>query len=91
MKYLTDVAENISSVEKVMLTCFVSNNEGLNFYKKLGFETDDFSPRERKLRGGKTVKPDYVILSRRTTAGRAITKPQCDANAHEAGIDTSPR
>lgn len=62
-----NVAENVPTVEKVMLTCFVSNTSGLKFYEKLGFDKDDYSPRERKLRGGKTVVPDFVILSRRTT------------------------
>ncbi|KAH6900312.1 acyl-CoA N-acyltransferase [Thelonectria olida] len=66
MGHLMDVAENIPAVEKTMLTCFVSNAYGLKFYEKLGFTKDEYSPRERKLRGGKTVIPDYVILSRRT-------------------------
>ncbi|RSL71406.1 hypothetical protein CEP53_001475 [Fusarium sp. AF-6] len=69
MGYLMDVGENIASVEKVMLTCFVSNASGLKFYEKLGFDKDEYSPRERKLRGGKVVMPDYVILSRPTTSG----------------------
>ncbi|KAF4969579.1 hypothetical protein FZEAL_10209 [Fusarium zealandicum] len=69
MGYLTDAAENIATVEKVMLTCFVSNASGLAFYDKLGFSKDDYSPRERKLRGGKVVIPDYVILSRPTVSG----------------------
>lgn len=66
MQYLVDVAESIPSVEKVMLTCFTRNAGGLKFYEKMGFSRDDYSPRERKLRGGKLVVPDYVILSRRT-------------------------
>ncbi|KAK5992811.1 N-alpha-acetyltransferase 40 [Cladobotryum mycophilum] len=68
--YLMTIAENIPSTEKVMLTCFTSNSSGLKFYDKMGFTTDDFSPRERKLRGGKVVMPDYVILSRRTRQSR---------------------
>jgi RimJ/RimL family protein N-acetyltransferase len=71
MGHLMDVAENIPAVEKTMLTCFVSNASGLKFYEKLGFTKDEYSPRERKLRGGKTVIPDYVILSRRTTRANA--------------------
>ncbi|KAI5467343.1 acyl-CoA N-acyltransferase [Mariannaea sp. PMI_226] len=71
MGHLVDVAENIPTVEKVMLTCFVSNTSGLKFYEKLGFTKDDYSPRERKLRGGKTVIPDFVILSRLTSRGGA--------------------
>ncbi|KAM0225975.1 hypothetical protein ACHAPQ_000455 [Fusarium lateritium] len=68
MGYYTDVAENIPTVEKAMLTCFVSNKSALKFYEKLGFTKDDYSPRERKLRGGKVVVPDYVILSRPTAS-----------------------
>lgn len=74
MGYLMDVADNIASVDKVMLTCFVSNASGLEFYEKLGFERDDYSPRERKLRGGKVVMPDYVILSRPTASGGGAVK-----------------
>lgn len=80
MRYLMDVAENIPSIVKVMLTCFISNTSGMKFYERLGFTTDDFSPRERKLRGGKTVKPDYVILSRKTAASRAAADRQHDVN-----------
>ncbi|KAH7156295.1 acyl-CoA N-acyltransferase [Dactylonectria macrodidyma] len=76
MGYLVAIAENIPTVEKVMLTCFVSNTAGLKFYEKLGFDKDDHSPRERKLRGGKTVVPDYVILSRRTATGSTANSRQ---------------
>ncbi|EXK95855.1 hypothetical protein FOQG_03115 [Fusarium oxysporum f. sp. raphani 54005] len=81
MGYFTDVAENIPSVEKAMLTCFVSNKSALKFYEKLGFSKDDYSPRERKLRGGKVVIPDYVILSRQTTSKRVEA-----SRAHEPGL-----
>jgi N-alpha-acetyltransferase 40 len=63
MGYLQSVASNIPGVGKAMLTCFVSNERGMAFYRRLGFSTDDFSPRDRKLRGGKVVTSDYVILS----------------------------
>ena len=80
MGYYMDVAENIPSIEKAMLTCFVSNKSALKFYEKLGFTKDGYSPRERKLRGGKVVIPDYVILSRPTAA-----KKVDDSRAHQPG------
>ncbi|VUC29663.1 unnamed protein product [Clonostachys rosea] len=66
MEYVRVIAENIPSVEKVMLTCFVSNERARRFYGKMGFDLDESSPRDRKLRGGKVVTSDYVILSHRT-------------------------
>ncbi|OAQ66931.1 GNAT family acetyltransferase Nat4 [Pochonia chlamydosporia 170] len=64
MGYLGAVAESIAGVEKVMLTCFVSNESARRFYEGLGFGVDEWSPGERKLRG-KRVVPDYMIMSRR--------------------------
>ncbi|KAF4344645.1 hypothetical protein FBEOM_1386 [Fusarium beomiforme] len=81
MGYFTDVAENIPSVEKAMLTCFVNNKPALKFYEKLGFSKDDYSPRERKLRGGKVVVPDYVILSRPTAYKKVES-----SRAHQPGL-----
>lgn len=64
MGYHTTVAENLPPIGKVMLTCFLSNSRGLDFYKKMGFETDEISPVARQLRNT-IVEPDYVILSKR--------------------------
>ncbi|KXX79690.1 N-alpha-acetyltransferase 40 [Madurella mycetomatis] len=64
MSFHSTVATNLPPVTKVMLTCFLSNQSGLNFYEKLGFEKDDISPGPRKLRYGKTSTPDYVIMSK---------------------------
>lgn len=50
-------------VEKVMLTCFLSNTFARHFYKRLGFDTDACSPGDRKTRN-KVVKVDYVIMSK---------------------------
>lgn len=66
MQLVVEAGERIESVHKVMLTCFVSNTHARWFYERLGFGVDACSPRERKLRGGKVVVPDYVIMSRRT-------------------------
>ncbi|KAK1781475.1 acyl-CoA N-acyltransferase [Copromyces sp. CBS 386.78] len=58
------VASNLRPITKVMLTCFLSNERALGFYKRHGFETDDISPGPRKFRSGKVVMPDYVIMSK---------------------------
>jgi hypothetical protein len=61
-----DVAEKIAenvAVEKVMLTCFLSNEHAHRFYKKRGYVADVCSPEDRRTRN-KVVKPDYVIMSK---------------------------
>ncbi|KAB5584902.1 acyl-CoA N-acyltransferase [Coniochaeta sp. 2T2.1] len=63
MGYLFTVALN-TGLHKVMLTCFVSNNRALNWYRQLGFQTDAISPQQRTLRSGRVFIPDYVILSK---------------------------
>lgn len=63
MAHLETVARNIPSISKVMLTCFVSNVRAREFYRKIGFEPDPWSPGPRLLRG-KTIEPDYVILAK---------------------------
>ena len=65
MSFHTTVAENLPPVTKVMLTCFLSNQRGLDFYRRLGFKTDDISPIPRELRFGKVFTPDYTIMSKR--------------------------
>jgi N-alpha-acetyltransferase 40 len=68
MGFHSTVAANLPPITKVMLTCFLSNQRGLDFYTKLGFEVDEISPVPRKLRYGKTFTPDYVILSKPVSA-----------------------
>ncbi|EFY87715.1 N alpha-acetyl-transferase [Metarhizium acridum] len=72
MGYLTEVAERAEGIDKVMLTCFVSNKRARRFYERLGFGVDENSPRERRLRG-KLIAADYVIMSRRVR--RRTRKP----------------
>ena len=62
MTYLAIIAKNIPTVEKVMLSCFILNERARDFYRKMGFVVDPYSPSPRLLRG-KTVEPDYEILS----------------------------
>ncbi|KAI1454575.1 acyl-CoA N-acyltransferase [Annulohypoxylon moriforme] len=62
--FLEKVAANTPPIEKVMLTCYLSNERALAFYKRVGFEKDEISPEPRKLRFGKMFIPDYVIMSK---------------------------
>jgi ribosomal protein S18 acetylase RimI-like enzyme len=65
MQIAEAIARNIGpGIEKVMLTCFLSNVAAQAFYQKLGYERDECSPETRETRG-KLVQPDYVILSKR--------------------------
>jgi hypothetical protein len=62
-----------------MLTCFTSNARGRRFYERLGFSVDErTSPRERKLRGGKVVKPDYVIMSKTESNDDVVVEVAAD-------------
>ncbi|KAI1209788.1 acyl-CoA N-acyltransferase [Annulohypoxylon truncatum] len=62
--FLEKVAANTPPIKKVMLTCYLSNQRALAFYKKAGFEKDEISPEPRRLRFGKEFIPDYVIMSK---------------------------
>lgn len=56
-----------AGVAKAMLTVFVENTGALDFYTKLGYGEDEFSPEPRKLRNGVVKNPTYVILSKSLT------------------------
>lgn len=62
------IAEHVgvaTAMEKVMLTVFRRNQGARAMYKTLGYETDESSPRARRLRGGVVKQADYIILSKR--------------------------
>ncbi|KAK4555148.1 hypothetical protein LTR86_007914 [Recurvomyces mirabilis] len=64
--HLMHIAESVAEsmeVRKVMLTCFLSNEQALTFYERRGYVKDICSPGPRKTRG-RLVEPDYVIMSR---------------------------
>lgn len=65
MSLLTNIARAIPGVEKAMLTCYTANEAALKFYRKLGYEKDEYSPEPKRLKGGKVLESDYVILSKR--------------------------
>ncbi|KAM7191147.1 Acyl-CoA N-acyltransferase [Naviculisporaceae sp. PSN 640] len=68
MGFHAEIAQNLPPITKIMLTVFLANQRALKFYKKLGFEEDPISPGPRKLRFGKIVNPDYMIMSKRVRA-----------------------
>ena len=62
MHLAESIAENIA-MQKVMLTCFLSNKGAHDFYRKRGYVADSCSPEDRTTRN-KVIKPDYVIMSK---------------------------
>ncbi|KAI0473583.1 acyl-CoA N-acyltransferase [Xylariaceae sp. FL0804] len=67
MASLERVAVHTPPVAKVMLTCFRSNARARRFYERSGFEEDPLTPRPRRLRSGRVVVPDYLIMSKKIT------------------------
>lgn len=67
-----------------MLTCFTANKTALNFYEKLGYEKDEYSPEPKRLKGGRVVESDYVILSRRVE-GKEGEKSEEEEEEREVG------
>ncbi|CAL3970014.1 hypothetical protein PZA11_006332 [Diplocarpon coronariae] len=64
MQYLLAIGQRIPETKKLMLTVFTRNERAANFYRKLGFLRDEFSPPPRILRNGTQVDAEYVILSK---------------------------
>jgi N-alpha-acetyltransferase 40 len=65
---LMDIAEQIGwkvGVEKAMLTVFKANEKAINWYKKRGYDVDEYSPEPRKLRNGTVKESKYLIMSKR--------------------------
>lgn len=67
MDYLYIIGSRIPEVGKVMLTVFSSNDRGVRFYRKLGYEKDEYSPPPKQLRNGTIVEREYMILSKAIT------------------------
>lgn len=66
-KHLLNAVEDIGrsvGVEKSMLTVFRVNEHAREWYKRAGYRTDEYSPADKKLRGGKVKQADYLILSK---------------------------
>lgn len=54
----------IVALDKIMLTVFKANHRAVEWYLKLGYGEDDFSPQPRTLRNGTVKEPTYIILSK---------------------------
>ncbi|KAF2140913.1 uncharacterized protein K452DRAFT_42760 [Aplosporella prunicola CBS 121167] len=66
-QHLMHIAQRVAEeaeVAKVMLTVFTSNAAAMGFYRKLGFDEDEYSPPAKRLRGGKVKRPSYMIMSK---------------------------
>lgn len=67
-RHLFKMVEHIgkaTGMDKSMLTVFKRNTYARKWYTSRGYEEDEISPRPRKLRGGRSIEPDYEILSKR--------------------------
>ncbi|THY14762.1 hypothetical protein D6D01_08051 [Aureobasidium pullulans] len=67
-QHLFKMVEHIgeaTGMDKSMLTVFKRNTHARKWYTSRGYEEDEISPRPRKLRGGRSIEPDYEILSKR--------------------------
>jgi ribosomal protein S18 acetylase RimI-like enzyme len=62
MKLVEHVARS-TGMHKVELSVSSGNEVAEKFYRHLGFETDETSPAPRVLRAGKSVKPEWCVLS----------------------------
>ena len=70
MRMVEAVAKR-TGMQKVMLTCFLSNARAQAFYARRGYERDASSPDDRVVRG-RVVKADYVILSKPVSACTSV-------------------
>ena len=71
---LIEEAGRSARMQKIMLTVFRANKRAVQFYERMGYAEDEYSPRARKMRGGVVKEPDYVILSK-TLVTKATTAP----------------
>ncbi|KAF6226857.1 hypothetical protein HO133_008298 [Letharia lupina] len=68
MGHLEEVGRK-AGVEKAMLTVFKRNKAAMQFYERLGYEEDEYSPRPKKLRNGVVKELDYLIMSKSLIGG----------------------
>lgn len=66
--WMMDVVEGVgkrAGCHKAMLTVWRSNEGARRFYERLGWGEDEFSPGPRKMRGGRVMECEYVIMSKK--------------------------
>ncbi|CAF9932747.1 MAG: hypothetical protein HETSPECPRED_008443 [Heterodermia speciosa] len=61
MRLMEDIGQQ-AGVQGSMLTVFTKNEVAKKMYERMGYGVHDSSPGPRRLRGGRTKKPDYQIL-----------------------------
>lgn len=61
---LSEVPQFGFSAVGTALTVFAANERAIAFYRKLGYNRAAHSPRNRRLRNGKLLKPEYYIMER---------------------------
>lgn len=79
-RHLFSLVEQIgdaTGMDKAMLTVFKRNTHARRWYDSRGYGIDEVSPRPRKLRGGRSIEPDYEILSK-CLQGQANKRAKCD-------------
>lgn len=64
MGFVEAVGQSVG-VGKAMLTVFRSNTRAVEWYDKLGYAEDEYSPGPRKLRNGTVKEPTYIIMSKK--------------------------
>ncbi|EXJ79435.1 hypothetical protein A1O3_08937 [Capronia epimyces CBS 606.96] len=64
MQIVEAIGQNVG-VTKAMLTVFKTNTRAVNWYYRLGYREDEFSPGPRRLRNGTIKEPSHIILSKR--------------------------
>jgi len=63
MGLVQGMAEKIE-VEKIMLSVWTRNEKAVAFYRRMGFDKDEFSPEPRVLRNGSVKECEYLIMSK---------------------------
>lgn len=75
MAFVESIASQIPGVVKVMLTVFLCNARALLFYKDLGYQKDEFSPKPKRLRNGSKIEADYMIMSKSIPVIGELSQP----------------